>query len=489
VNILIDSNILIPLEDTGKELPPQLAEMRRLAQKINFRLFIHPAQQNDIKRDKNETRRGIVLSRIAQYEKIPNAPIASAEVAKERKWSHSTPNDTIDNSLLLSVVQNACHLLVTNDRGIHRKANISGISERVHYLDQFSVFLKNQVGEDHPPPLGLRETFLHELNLASPFFDSLRANYGGFNNWFTQKAREQRKSWAVLDGDQLLAVCIFNIEDNPQITDTGLHLPGKALKLCTFKVSEQWRGRKMGERFLYSAFQYAKRNACKWVYLHTFGKEQETLVELCIDFGFSFFGKYNLRDDVYAKPMDAPEGATVDTPLDFAKKYYPAYLDNTDITKYLIPIQPAYHDELFPDRAEPTLFNSLPENIPPQSNTIKKAYLCHASISPPCAGDLVYFYRTHDRKATECIGIIEHAFRSAIPEQVLPEVSKRTVYNISQLHQILQKETLVILFRLIRYFKPIEKNHLESIGIKMPLQTIRKLSAEAGVLLKQNIDA
>ena len=46
---------------------------------------------------------------------------------------------------------------------------------------------------------------------------------------------------------------------------------GKALKLCTFKIGEELRGRKFGERMLYTAFKYAFENNYDWIYLHTRG--------------------------------------------------------------------------------------------------------------------------------------------------------------------------------------------------------------------------
>ena len=40
---LIDTNILIPLEDTGQELDPKMAQIRQLAQLHGHVLYIHPS--------------------------------------------------------------------------------------------------------------------------------------------------------------------------------------------------------------------------------------------------------------------------------------------------------------------------------------------------------------------------------------------------------------------------------------------------------------
>ena len=68
----------------------------------------------------------------------------------------------------------------------------------------------------------------------------------------------------------------------------GEVISGRILKLCTFKVEPKARGKKLGERLLYIAFDYCVKNKLDWVYLHTFGEEQKTLVGLCLDYGFYY---------------------------------------------------------------------------------------------------------------------------------------------------------------------------------------------------------
>lgn len=63
------------------------------------------------------------------------------------------------------------------------------------------------------------------------------------------------------------------------------------MKLCKFKVDAMARGKKLGERLLYIAFDYCVKNNLDWVYLHTFGEEQKTLVGFCLDYGFYCLGK------------------------------------------------------------------------------------------------------------------------------------------------------------------------------------------------------
>jgi GNAT superfamily N-acetyltransferase len=138
--------------------------------------------------------------------------------------------------------------------------------------------------------------FLYELkHPEADFWNSLRESYNGFDDWFTDKARAHRKAWSTCDDKGYpLAVCIYKEENSPVVTDdSNIRLSGKVLKLCTFKVDKKLQGRKLGERLLFTAFRYAVEHNVNYVYLHT--KAQDKLIDLCIDFGFSFQGKYHSR--------------------------------------------------------------------------------------------------------------------------------------------------------------------------------------------------
>lgn len=481
MNILIDTNILIPLEDTARLLDPSLAQMCRLADANSHVLYIHPSQREDINRDRDEGRKRIVLSRIKQYQTIPAPPQLSDAELQEYGWKQEKDNDRIDNLLLHALCRGAAHFLVTNDKGIHRKARQAQVQEQVHYLEQFLAFLESEVGEQAPPPYGIQERYLHEFSVQQPFFDSLREGYDGFNEWYLGAAQSQRKAWCISDNDTVKAICIHKTEDTPCIVDGGPHLDGDALKLCTFKIGHVARGRKLGERLLFTAFKYSMEQHIPYVYLHTFGKEQEMLVSLCEDFGFQFAGKYKGRDDVYLKKMHPPETLTAEIkPLDYAIDYYPHYIDEREVEKYIVPIRPHYHNDLFADISDNArgLFADDPRMYGPQANTIKKAYLSHSNNKNVIPGSLLLFFRSHDRRSVECIGIVEQAYRGSDIDKVLPLVSKRTVFSREDIEKLLQKETLIILFRLLRTFPPIRHGVLEKAGIKGPIQRMRKITHE-----------
>lgn len=479
MNILLDTNILIPLEDTSKTLDSSFAELRKLSAEQHHCLYIHPMQFEDINRDKNQERRTIVLSRLKQYSHIENPPILSDQECNELGLSQSNDNDRVDNNILFALYRGAVHLLVTNDEGIHRKASKIGLQDKVYRLGQCLLLLQRYTTDPFVfDYTGVKERFLYEINKNQPFFESLRQSYDGFDKWFQKCAEDKRKCWCIEDGTgNIVAICIYKHEQDTQLTDNGDIISGRILKLCTFKVDPKARGKKLGERLLYIAFDYCVKNDLDWVYLHTFGEEQKTLVGLCTDYGFSCLGKYK-QDDVYIKPMKLRDD-NCDS-LESLIKYYPYFKDNESVQKFIIPIQPQFHEDLFPDFSsmKGSLFEKDQSLYSCQGNTIKKAYLCHAKIKTIRKGDIILFYRSKDRKSIQCMGIVEDVLFSGNIDEVFPAIAKRTVYKYSDIQNILEKQTLVILFRYKALDKEVSNQSIVDAGVKGYIQSIRQISNE-----------
>ena len=326
---------------------------------------------------------------------------------------------------------------------------------------------------------------MYELHLQAPFWDSLREAYEGFDKWFEDKSKGHRRAWCVCDNnDDPLAVCIYKEENSQVVADDGTRLPGKLLKLCTFKVASELRGRKLGERLLFTAFQYAQKNNIDYVYLHTHG--QDKLIELCLDFGFSSIGQCG-KDEVYFKQMSSPlkGGDLTLTPIEYLQKYYPYFIDDERVNKFIIPIHPNYHNELFPDVSDDSdgLFAQEFARDKSQSNTIKKVYLSHSNTRLVSPGDIILFYRTEDRQSIEVIGVVEKAVTTDDLSELTALVAKRTVYSTEELKKWVNKTTLVILFRFVRTIPAISRSSLLLAGINGNIQSIRKIDHHSYVKL------
>lgn len=478
MNILIDTNILIPLEDTSNVLDSQLALFSKLCSEKKHSIFLHPSQKDDLERDKNDVRKQILISREERYQILENPPIPTDQEIIDFEWKQKKDNDRVDNELLYALYRNVIHILVTNDEEIHKKAKKTGIADKVYRLSQINTYLKAENNPKEIREVGIKNGYVYEFDKRDFFFDSLRDSYPKFNQWFDKICQEHRKCWYIEDNYKLVAICIYKEEENVSIADETKTLEGKILKLCTLKVSPEYRGRKFGEKILYIAFKYCIDNGYNWLYLHSDENKQISLIELCHEYGFIDYGYYK-KDKVVLKSFVFSENDT-DNPLVFNLRYYPKYLDNPKVGKFIVPIKPEYHNDLFANISDMAdgLFSEYATMYSSQSNTIKKAYLCHAKINSIQNGDILLFYRTEDRKSIQCMGIVEKIFFSTDINEVLPSISKRTVFSMGQLENILLKKTMVILFRYIELDKKISYEKIEKAGIKGPIQTIRRITDE-----------
>ena len=160
------------------------------------------------------------------------------------------------------------------------------------------------------------------------------------------------------DGGTLTAICIYQVQTDEVFSDGGDVLNGAALKLCTFKVGESVRGRKIGELFLKAAFRYATENGCEHIFITARPESQDYLIRVLMDFGFEERGTYK-GDMVLVKshPVERPPLDGV-APVEYVRRFFPHYRSDTAVQKFLVPIQPHYHETLFPDYvpAQPRLF-------------------------------------------------------------------------------------------------------------------------------------
>ncbi len=459
-------------------LQPNLTNFIRLCNEHGHQLLYHPASIDDIREDRDEERRQRTLDRLQQYTVLQRGPRCP--------WNtpETSVNDARDNDILYALENDAAHALVTEDQGIHRKARDRGLNDRVYFIQSADDWLRrlHEPGEVSLP--NINDVELHTLaeQLPGLFFDSIRANYDGFDNWFRRKAREGRHAWVYRDGAgaDISAICIYTVQADERITDDGRVLDGDALKLCTFKVGEAVRGRKIGELFLRAAFQYATRHRCEWIFLHANAEQQEHLTSLIEDFGFWFAGTYQ-GDGVYVKdhPIEPPAPAA--DPFEYVRRYYPHYMDGPEIHKFLVPIQPQYHDTLFPDWQDPG--HGLPEGHPQRhvGNAIKLAYLCHTPSKRPRPGDIVLFYRSHDERTVTTLAVVESYNWSTSAGEIVQQVSRRTVYSMEEIEAMAESETKVMLFRLIGHLEiPVDLDTLlqREVVSRAP-QSITKITDES----------
>ena len=229
-------------------------------------------------------------------------------------------------------------------------------------------------------------TKLANLNLNDPFFDSLKADYKEFPEWFDKKSKAGEYGFVTVEKGLIQGFLYLKIEDE-QVNDVTPTLPKcKRIKVGTFKINPH--GTRLGERYLKKIFDYAIINEAKEIYVTIFPKHQ-ALKQLFEKYGFEIVGKKNTNngsEEVFVKSMINNIGDVISD--------YPIVLSK-GVSKYLLSIYPEYHSRLFPD----SLLNNENYDIikdVSHTNSIHKIYICYMDVSALKAGDLIVIYRTSD---------------------------------------------------------------------------------------------
>ncbi len=478
MKFLIDTNIFIPLEPTAPEESEPLRSTATLfAQKANelgFPLFVHSAQRQDIRGDRDESRRELRKTLFGKYPALPDPP-ASARVDTILGIPDEESHDWVDHQLLAAVYADAVDVLVTEDVGIHRKAKRLGLHHRVAYLAE--ALIEVDALSDKPPRAlpAVRSTKAHNLDASDQIFVSVREDYPDFDQWLLKCKREHRQAWVVNAPDTTYAgVSIVKREDRP---DLGMR--DKTLKLCMFKISDMHTGFRYGELLLRDVLNYAERNQFHSLFVEVFPKQQR-LIAFLNDFGF-----YDLRSNTRRGEIRLAKRFSFTTdeigsldPLEFNRRFGPSAMKWADITAFVVPIKPKYHDVLFPEATQQAHFF---EGERACGNAFRKAYLCNSVSRELRPGSILAFYRSEDLKAVTVLAVVEDIFVSNKATEIARFVGKRTVYPFVEIQRLCRKPVLAVLFRQTRILgSPLMlDNLLRNKIIAAAPQSITKVSLSA----------
>jgi hypothetical protein len=225
------------------------------------------------------------------------------------------------------------------------------------------------------------------VDASDNFFDTLRADYSGFDQWLARKGAEPayvaRRDDGGPDGFLYLKL------ENGEVADVDPPLAtASRLKVGTFKVNAH--GTRLGERLMKKIFDHAVEAGVDEIYVTVFPKHAR-LIELFARYGFAKVGvKQGATgtEDVMIRSLRSVRGDVV---LD-----YP--LINSGSRKFMLGIYPSWHTRLLPDSK---LFNESPDIVKDvsHSNSIHKVYLAGMKgLDQLRRGDLLVIYRTGDGK-------------------------------------------------------------------------------------------
>ncbi len=499
--ILFDTNIIIKREDPNI-LPADFIELNRIINDLNYKIFIHPLSIMDINRDKDEKRKNISLSKIATYSKIENYPDYSKDTGfKDIVGNEHKDNDRVDNSLIYSVYKNATDILITEDKGILLKAQNLNIKDKVLNISEailyFSKFIPLQ---DQTLLSCFKKDNGWNIDLNDSIFDTLKNEYPDFADWWQRSVCKTMRDVYVYysenshDKGKIKAILVLKEEDKELLDSEPQIILEDVLKICLFKVDESTRGLKLGERLLKMAFEYAKlKNKTKLYLTHFTTGQNDKLISLIETYGFYFLTKKKNNEDVFykeIKPSISPIIKTLENVKDNNQKYFPSFYDNLLVSKYIIPIKPAFFERLFPDmqKKEDSQYSQLSLDLNIKKDTkytsegfsIQKAYICNTNVASMKENDIVLFYRTNDYQSILTLGTIEKVYYNINDaDEIYKLIKRRTVYTINEIKEKCgrSKAPVVILFKHnLNFNNEVKYDTLLSQEIiKGSIQTIREI--------------
>lgn len=482
MRFLLDTNILIAAEPLAAGQIEAGASSAitfiGLANQHGHSLYRHPAARSDIGRHRDPHTKEIRALLNQKYPSLLSPPPIQRAIVEALGHQPEGSNEWVDQCMIAATLGNAVDFLVTEDARLRSRAGRLGLADRVMnvhgaitLLQRFSPALSISL------PL-VDQVAAHQLDAYDPIFESLRGNYPGFDSWLEKCQREHRTSWVIYE-EEIAAVAIVKDE-----TPADFNLPGKTLKICLFKVSESSGGKRYGELLLKPILDYAFQNGYETSYVTVLHKHEGTTA-FFPSFGFKQLDVLSeLGEYVFAKSLKPNPEAAALNPLDYHIAFGPRYYKAFDAPAFIVPIQPRFHDLLFPE-ARPQL---LPERNP-FGNSIRKAYLCHSGTRSIVEGSVLYFYRSHDWRSVTAVGVAEGTLVSSSVDEITRYVGRRTIYTYPAIEEMTSQEVLAILFRQAHVLRErIPARSLQSAGIwRRPSQSITRLEHGGVEWLEANI--
>jgi hypothetical protein len=221
-----------------------------------------------------------------------------------------------------------------------------------------------------------------EINLDDPFFNSLKSDYLGFEEWF--KRKDEEETFVKHKNNLVEGFLYLKLENGPIEDVFPIITCGKALKIGTFKINPH--GTRLGERFIKKALDYAVFNNAELCYVTIF-ERHEGLINLFAKYGFVHLSKKSGPGEselVFIKNLkEVRNDILFDYPL----------INTKNKQKFLLAIYPQYHSVMFPDSILKNENVNILEDVT-ITNSIHKTYVTRMSVNRANPGDIFVIYRT-----------------------------------------------------------------------------------------------
>lgn len=472
MKILLDTNIIIHRE-AKRIIKYEIGQLFNWIDKLKYSKYIHQITLDEISKYKDEVTVETFNIKLESYNLIKYPASFGDFIAEISEKYDKNKNDINDTHLLNQVFEKRVDFLISEDKKIHVKAELLGISDKVFNIESFleKVNAENPDFIDYKI-LGVRQYDFGQININDSFFDSFKGDYKEFNDWFLSKS--ENKCYVSFENNKVSAFLYIKIEKigEENYSDiTPIFKGKKRLKIGTLKVEKN--GLKIGERFLRIVFEHAFKNKVDEIYVTLFDKrkEQKNLIKMIKEWGFYLHGtktSKNGDEKVYVRPFGKGLPININNP----KFSFPFFSRET--RKYIIRIKPEYHTELFTDSINTKEDKNRYQENKVHSNRISKVYISHNNDRHIKKGDIILIYRmgeTSPKKYSSTITSI------CIVENVFTQFSSfEEFYNVCYRRTLIEKEELENWWNKFPTRKPFVIQFLYAFSFPTPKPTLNDLN-------------
>lgn len=480
MKVLIDTNVFIEREG-NRVIKEPLQVLENQLKTNGHDILVHPLSKQEIRQHGDEDIRERDESKIQTYAELrfPNYPTSTNVNFRNKVGEPADFNEKVDNALLFAVYQGRVDLLITEDGGIHHKARQLGIDDDVLSIEEGRDRFEDDPPEASGPP-SIQKVEVRDLDVKDPIFDSLKEEYQNFTEWFN--SHQDRDAYVNWNTDGTIGAVLILKPNETEAIGAYPELPKRdRLKISTMKVASGKRGSKIGELLISISIEEAIHYGLEEIYLTHNIQEDDYLVRLIGNYGFEHVSDKEDGEAIFRKrllpgPDDDP------SPFETHMRFYPSFFDGPEVDKFLIPIQPDYHDDLFTKyEKRQSKLREFKGEFSSEGNAIKKAYLTNANIKQIAPSDILLFYRSKDHMEITTLGVCERVeYEVTDPARIQELVGRRSVFSGSELSEYAASAVTVILFKFHFHLEnPLHYRVLRDDGILAgPLQSIQQVDEQ-----------
>ena len=458
-SVLLDTNIVIHRESSNN-IAYEVIQLYRELDNLKATKCILGDIKTEIKKYKDKQVVDNMLAKLGAYCSVEAREIVDPNFEKVISKHSKDDNSIIDNKFLYLVYKGVVDYLITDDKGILRKAEELKIDD---FVLSASSFLRI-VEEKYPSlieykVLSVKLDKFSSIDINDDFFETLRADYGGikFNDWFNKKTRNSENAYVFRNENGLQGFLYLKLEDeNEDYSDIEpIFKPGKRLKVGTFKINST--GLRVGERFLKIIFDYAEKSDVEEIYVTMFENKRteiDQLIKLMMDWGFEKYGYRKSNGElVMVKKM---KNYRYDKDPKFN---YPILKPNA--SHGVLPIDAQFHTDLFPDLYLTNENMSLFEEKP-CGYAVEKIYVCSSKSIPLRPGDLMAIYRMSEKfyksynSVVSGVCVLQGIIYSRSFDEYIKECGNRTVFTREQLEYFYNEKDYKTIIKVL-FLKPLNR--------------------------------